>query len=61
MSIKPETKTKLHNQGQEDAAKGYGNYDLPHGLVQTVLSDDLAAENDAYREGYRHGSEQREK
>lgn len=59
VTIKPETHQHLHNQGQEDAAKGYGNYDPPHGFIHTVLSDRLKEENDAYREGYSNVAKQR--
>ena len=51
--------TRLNNEGQEDAAKGPGNYDPPHGLFSTIVNSDRAKDNEDYTGGYRNGVEQR--
>jgi hypothetical protein len=56
---------ELHNQGQEDGAQGYGNYDPPHGTLSTAASlaistDDYerkVEENEAYTQGWRNGQD----
>ncbi len=59
MTISSKARDHRHAEGQKDAAKGYGNYDPPHGTIHEILSDNLKEENDAYRDGYRNGAEQR--
>lgn len=53
--------TKYHNEGQEDGAKGPGNYDPPHGWLwnTTVGSDEDRKDSESYREGYRNAINQR--
>lgn len=62
MSGKKEDRaTHYHNEGQEDAAKGYGNHEPPKGLIHSIIDSDAAEDNKNYTEGYRHGAEQRDK
>lgn len=59
--MRDETRRKLHNKGQQDAAKNFGNHRPPHSWWLGILSDKVAAENKVYDEGYRHGATQRKK
>lgn len=62
MSTSKEDKaTHYHNEGQEDAAKGYGNYNPPNGLFRSIVNSDADKANKDYTDGYRHGVEQRDK
>jgi len=59
--VDSKTREIYHNNGQKDAAKGYGNYNPPNGVLHTVISEDAAEANRSYREGYQNGIEQRPK
>jgi hypothetical protein len=59
MSRRSDQDQKYHNRGQEDAAKGYGNYEPPHGLIKSIVDNDADADNKAYRDGYREGASKR--
>jgi hypothetical protein len=55
----PLSKEEAHNKGQEDAAKGPGNYEPP---ARSFLdrADEIEA-RESYREGHSHGEAQRDK
>ena len=53
-----------HNKGQRDGAKGFGNYDPPHGTLEQVAKsffsskekyDKVLRDNNDYTAGYRNG------
>jgi hypothetical protein len=54
---------RWHNQGQEDAAKGQGNFDPPDKSFIEELVEGYSAEEltniEAYKEGWRNGDKQR--
>ena len=58
---KQERLERMHTRGQEDAAKGWGNYDPPNGVIRESLVEEAHAQNEAYRDGYANGVEQRPK
>ena len=57
--------SKHHDRGQRDAAKGYGNYSAPHGVVKELVfgwgreGRRMREENRSYQKGYVNGKKQR--
>lgn len=54
-----------HAKGQSDAARGYGNYRAPHGIVKELVygwgreGTRIRDENRSYHKGYVNGKRQR--
>lgn len=59
---------KYHDKGEQDAAKGYGNYNPPHSSIAERLSGFLTSDKELaqqredkeqYDKGYENGKKQR--